>query len=475
MITLEEIKKRQYDYNLEVKIEIKDQIFENLIGKIYLPNEDYHIPYLYINISSDMYKYFNEGKGYLRVNNDSIEMTSEEIWIYIYDIENLNNNEFYPVICELNNLKIKLTNSNFNYTVPNFEVFLNNNSYINLATFENFNLNFDGSIDKISSSNTNMNMFTQNKMKLKSSYNFVNLDTKLIRYKQLIVTSELKNEKINEQIEEVLKKIDSFLQLTSLISREFAFYHKTKLYKDDFEITFYRGFFSFPKSSNLPFHHSNGIIIPPLFNNFIETTFDKFNILNNIKKISYPIYYLTNSSDDMSIESKYLLFFAGLETLLDLYKKNNNLEKCLSNSKAKKFNSYIRECIRNYEKITEDEKKVMLTKVSELNRIPISKIYELFCNEYKVKTSDLWPVFSEDNILSLSKLRNNLIHGITIPSNYIKYMLLATKNLRILLERCYLSMLEWDLAQTNIMNAEMNKGVLKSYIVKLSELFKNEN
>lgn len=72
------------DYELKVNIEIQGIVFDNIIGKIYLPKNHHHTPYLYINISKDKYHFFKKGKGSFRCKTNEIEMVSNEIWINIF-------------------------------------------------------------------------------------------------------------------------------------------------------------------------------------------------------------------------------------------------------------------------------------------------------------------------------------------------------------------------------------------------------
>lgn len=338
-------------------------------------------------------------------------------------------------------------------------------------TYEKFDKLEDGNVVKIENIISFPYIPSNRESKFMNKYEFDDFEDKLVRTKHLVLSMALKGENIELEINQAIDELNSYLQLTSLISRSFSFYHKYKLLYKNYQNCTYRGFFSYPQKDYAKGYSTIGVILPKFFHKFLEESFNKFILLNKIKNISYPIYYLTNAGKDISVESKYLLYFAGLETLLDLHKKDKKLEGCLTSSKFKKFRKHIKSCIYDYDKINETQKEYIVEKIPELNRISLSKVYDSFCSTYNIKDSDLWPVFIGSSDLSLSKIRNKLIHGATIPSNYVKYMSLATYNLRILLERCYLGLLNWDLSKSCIHYAHRNADILDEYISKFSDLF----
>lgn len=268
-------------------------------------------------------------------------------------------------------------------------------------------------------------------------------------------------------MENIIKVVDDYLILTSFVSRERTFYYKWQLSFRDYIITLYRGNYSYPEK--IEYKQNEGLVITPKYRLFINQTFLKYLEINKTKSIRYAIHYLTNEYIG-TIETKFLSYFAGIETILDLFKKNHNLGKILSKSKKQKIEKILKDCIQECEFVDDNQKKAIYRKLPELNRNSIQYIYDEFCKKYSINNDDLWPMFNNEKYISLSKIRNSLIHGGTIPRGYLKFMILATENLKYVLERFILALIGWNISESNIIFLENNEK-LNCYMSKLTELF----
>lgn len=69
---------------------------------------------------------------------------------------------------------------------------------------------------------------------------------------------------------------------------------------------------------------------------------------------------------------------------------------------------------------------------------------------YAVDLHDLWPVFGEKEGISLSSIRNKLIHGVPLDPLKSKGLLGACLHLQWTVERLLLAVLSWPLTESRI-------------------------
>lgn len=106
----------------------------------------------------------------------------------------------------------------------------------------------------------------------------------------------------------------------------------------------------------------------------------------------------------------------------------------------------------NENEIKKNKRKLMYAKIKELNRISFDTAFNSFRESYQIDINDLWPLIgtSKEAPVSLSMIRNRIIHGERFEHKEYEALVFANINLRWILERCILRILDWDIEKSKI-------------------------
>lgn len=192
------------------------------------------------------------------------------------------------------------------------------------------------------------------------------------------------------------------------------------------------------------------------FEEFIKQAYSKFIEIKPKDLIRQAIQYTTSAYDtDKTLESSFLTLYSALETLLLHFRKTQQLETVFASEKEwDDFRDDIKNWLKNHPKLSNDKQKRILIyeKLPELNRISFSTAFEQLCNFYSVDLSDLWPLTKNSEGISLSEIRNKLIHGevINTEPEQLRAFIGAKEHLQWIVERLILAFLGWTISKSNI-------------------------
>jgi hypothetical protein len=163
-------------------------------------------------------------------------------------------------------------------------------------------------------------------------------------------------------------------------------------------------------------------------------------------KLSRLAVLKSTSGRDEYAESKYLSLFAGLESILLLYREQESLEFTCSAAQWKKLEKAIRACVDdNAALFTSDfYREASKAAIPGMRRVPLGTVFEKFAAAYNISHGDIWPAFEADGNPSLATIRNRLIHGDLDMEEKLDSFITALSHLQALVERCCLAVLEWD-------------------------------
>lgn len=83
----------------------------------------------------------------------------------------------------------------------------------------------------------------------------------------------------------------------------------------------------------------------------------------------------------------------------------------------------------------------------------------------------MWSITESNQGISLSQIRNKLIHGDTLNFNQHKSLIIAKEHLKIAVERMILKVLEWDISKTRVSPSKIkNNNNLQEDVVKHMKL-----
>jgi hypothetical protein len=263
--------------------------------------------------------------------------------------------------------------------------------------------------------------------------------------------------------EKILSVLDKFLSLVSLGSRTRTCFLGWEAVTSSSIAKYYRCGFSFPSGKsefliNCAFpddftdsNHTEGLLESNDFDDFLSTCFPALLSYPNPDVLHQAIVSVV-PGHKRTLEESFLSMFAGIEALLLDYRKRKNLQFVIADpDEWKEFKKELKKSIKTLLKDCHPKQRcAVYEKLDELNRISLRRVFEQFCDEYKVAFRDLWPLFQSGDFVGLTDIRNKIIHGDRIPSEYISTLSKAKSSLQYIVERMILSLLRFPVTKSTI-------------------------
>lgn len=256
-----------------------------------------------------------------------------------------------------------------------------------------------------------------------------------------------------EQVEGTVHEIDDLLMLASFAIRRRCVCVGWSAYNSSKAVEFYR------RNVHIPKKIDNDRSLDELvelfdFKNFMNTAYKNFIESKSIDYLRQAILY-TLPSDERTLESSFSILYAALETLVLRFRKNNNLEYVLPPDSVdwKEFQSEFKKWIKTEQNtIFNDKNKrsFVYNNLPALNRISFANAFEQMCIDYKVELNDLWPVADNSQGISLSGIRNKLLHGETFSLSEQNALMYANDHLQWIVERLILAVLGWPITHSRV-------------------------
>jgi len=295
----------------------------------------------------------------------------------------------------------------------------------------------------------------QSGMTLKFDKHFRSVDTtddKLLQWSFLVACVEVDTpaNEVEKLRDKLLPEIDDFLLIASLGSRTMTACLGWEAIDGLTITTYYRGNYTFPTGESES-SIDQGLVWKKDFEDFMQTTYPKFLTFSNKNALRNAINSVVPGRET-TVEQSFLSMFAGLESLILDYRRRKNLEFIFQESEWKKFNSHLKLSIKQYDnkQLDKEKRSLIYDKLRELNRISIRYAFEQFCSELKLDLTDLWPVFVSKQTVTLSDIRNRIVHGDPLPSELMNALWVARENLKFAIERILVSILGWPIKKSEV-------------------------
>lgn len=231
----------------------------------------------------------------------------------------------------------------------------------------------------------------------------------------------------------------------------------------------------------------NYLIEPNELNNFISSSYKIFRELNHQDIIRRAIFPLPTEAKSYT-EPQFLILFSCLESILLYHKKNKQFENIIEEEEFQSIRGLIQgelkdlftNCSKNnisekqveiLKKYNSNKRAMVYQKINELNRPPFKMILDDFCIDYSLEIKDLWSITESQEGISLSQIRNKLIHGDTLNFNQHKSLIIAKEHLKTIVERMILKVLGWDINETRVAPSKVkNILIFKEDVVRHMKL-----
>jgi hypothetical protein len=296
------------------------------------------------------------------------------------------------------------------------------------------------------------------KLKFSHHYRFLQSDNgDMISFPELVAEFEIDAE--NEDIVPSLEPIDDFLMLTSFLARQGCVCLDWETHGLSKFTKFYRRDITIP-DINKGHSFNDTLVDIKDFEEFISIAYKSF-VKSREQDLLKQAVYSSIGRENATFESNYLRLYSALETLVLLYRKSHDLELIVTNSEWTGFREELKSFIRSHPLFLEKKNKreLLYEKLPELTRVSFSAAFNRFCEFYSIDLNDLWPVVDKREGISLSEIRNGLVHGDTFDRREQRALISAGEHLRWVVERSILSMLGCQYSESKVSQMFLAKNM----------------
>lgn len=282
----------------------------------------------------------------------------------------------------------------------------------------------------------------------------INENDDAITWDELVARTEIKSDAgVREEYDNsTFGDIDDFLLLVSFAERRRCICVGWEGIDSTKIVNFYRRNLSFPKKKERDSYPGNLIELRD-FNKFIRIAYRKFIKIKHQELLRQALHYMT-SDHEKTIETAFVSTYSAIETLSLRFKKMHRLDTVMNDEKWDIFHKELKKFIKEQSVLRGSslgyKRRSVYKKLPELNRASFSYIFDKMCEKYKVDLSDLWPVVDRSEGVSLTDIRNKLVHGEYIDRIQRRAIIFAHENLRWIAERIILSILGCPVEDTRI-------------------------
>jgi len=262
--------------------------------------------------------------------------------------------------------------------------------------------------------------------------------------------AEFELDHLNKEIDFDFEPIDDFLMLTSFCSRQRSVCLGWEAYESSKITKFFRRNISIPKiNKNHSFNET--LVDVSDFKEFITVAYNNFIQTEKKDLLRQSLFRALRDRND-TLETKFLILYSAVETLVLLYKHNNEMNNVIDLSDWPNFFKDLKIFIKKYPLFSDkkNKRKLIYEKLPELNRVSFATAFKSFCEHYHIELSDLWPVVDRKDGISLSDIRNKLIHGDSFGRRQERALMSAAEHLGWIVERSLLRVLDWPIAKSKV-------------------------
>lgn len=446
-------------YELLVSIKVGNDEFKNIPCKIYASNNYSERPFAVMNLlevnsfsiaehlegeySFDQFQTYKiKAKTIVRVNSDSLLPQ-------ISDFK-------HPVTFELYELEIiNLIEQKIKHDYQSYIFMISNNTHLSPIVISN--TNNDGSVSIKKSKLKEFVLTDKFRMIFDSKFKFINCNNgNLLRKSYLVALSDvdLKASNLETIKNTLLQSLDEILLLSSFFSRQRTICYGLEVTSKYLQLKYYRGNITKPDTENSLMAYS-GIIHNQDFEGFVQEAYTQLQTSDSKQNIISAL-HATLPTEYPSIESRFLYLFSSFEALVTSTKSNLNL----SRSKFRPLKKILTNEIDKFFPEQDNQKKIHIkNKILELNKISFNDALTQFIQENSILINDLWPITQNETTpvdYPLSKIRNKLAHGESLPIEAIQPLTLAIEHLEKILQRTLVILLKCDLELTSLTRVNIN-------------------
>ncbi|HDL7044081.1 TPA: hypothetical protein PXM45_001772 [Yersinia enterocolitica] len=275
----------------------------------------------------------------------------------------------------------------------------------------------------------------------------------------LVIKTEFskKIENITKLInEKIFPKVEDFLLISSFIQRDKITCKGWEALYNGVQTSYYRTYMSYADDIK----KKDGVPIDAKYvPEFLKVTVKRLQE-NKFKDAIKVAINALNNSNSSTFELSFLSIFQAIESLVNTYKRERDLEFILPKNNFKKLSKKIRDSMKSQEfksLLNDGGYESIIKKIPELNRLSLSDAFRLMEKEHSLSFHGLWPLFNDGETKGLVNIRNVFAHGGSFPRQTYAALMTARTCLQFFLERLIFQLLGWPIEKTYISDDYLSK------------------
>jgi len=152
------------------------------------------------------------------------------------------------------------------------------------------------------------------------------------------------------------------------------------------------------------------------------------------------------------IGDSFVMLFAGVETLLNLFVAEQDLEPIIARKQWEPLFDQMVAAVsgqENFKALSDDIRTQLLGNVRGANRASFADRFRRMCSSQKIDLADLWPMLGGQG--SLYAVRNRIVHGRVFSTDQEWFRVISAKfHLLWTLERSILCILGWPIERSRV-------------------------
>lgn len=254
--------------------------------------------------------------------------------------------------------------------------------------------------------------------------------------------------------DQTLSELDDFLDLVSFAARHRTACLGVTYYGDDAEVRLYRGDLTRPK--NRSWDWNRALVDAPKFGRFLQQAYRAYVHTGPADLITRAL-YLAGEDPKTITASTFTSLYSALEMIVAWHCERTGGSLIIENDgEWRSLRTDLRGFLREHASLSGADpgrrrrRRLIEAKLVELRRVPFRALLEEFRTAYDVRWDDLWPIFDPGGGVSLTDIRNRIVHGNTFDRRQELAILSATLHLKWAVERALLAVLGWPLAMSRV-------------------------
>jgi hypothetical protein len=281
-------------------------------------------------------------------------------------------------------------------------------------------------------------------------------DTENVRFKELVACFQYEGSIEDERFGELQRNLDDVLLLASFAARRRCVCLGWDAVGSERTVDQYLRNKTIPADKDG--REYNELIDLLHFEEFMETAYVKFTEMKPNDSLRRAINFVLPKAGE-TVDSRFVSLYSALEMLVLHFRRERGLELIVpENNVWRKIRRNLISALEaeplldRYPDCPEepDRRELIAEKLSELNRIAFAHAFEKFCEHHSVQLQDLWRVTGSADGVSLTTIRNKLVHGEVFDSRHYTALGTAMTHLLWIVERVILAMLGWDVTRSTV-------------------------